>query len=69
MIMPDDMDGLETYLKMIEIRPGQKAIITSGYSESERVKALQQLGVGVYVQKPYTLESLGVAVRKELDRQ
>ena len=69
MIMPGGIDGLETYTRIIKIRPGQKAIITSGFSESERVKALQQLGAGAYVQKPYTLEKFGVAVRKELDRR
>jgi CheY-like chemotaxis protein len=69
MIMPGGMDGLDTYKQIIAIRPGQKAIITSGFSESERVKSLQQLGVGVYIQKPYNLEKLGVAVRRELDRR
>lgn len=69
MIMPGGIDGLETYMGIIKICPGQKAIIASGYSESERVKALQQLGVGTYVQKPYTLEKIGLAVRKELDRE
>jgi len=69
MIMPGGIDGLETYMRIIKIRSGQKAIITSGFSESERVQALQQLGAGAYVQKPYTLEKLGVAVRRELDRQ
>ncbi|MFA7060805.1 MAG: CHASE2 domain-containing protein [Pedobacter sp.] len=68
MIMPGGIDGLETYVRLNGIRPGQKAIITSGFSESERVKSLQQLGAGAYVQKPYTLEKLGIAVRQELDR-
>jgi len=68
MIMPDGIDGLETYKCIVEINPGQKAIIASGYSESERVKAVQKLGAGVYVRKPYTLEKIGVAVRHELDR-
>lgn len=68
MIMPNGIDGLETYMQIIKIRPGQRAIITSGYSESERVKALQQLGAGDYVQKPYSLEKIGMAVRRELDR-
>jgi DNA-binding NtrC family response regulator len=63
------MDGLETYQRIIEIHPGQKAIIASGYSESERVKDLQGLGAGAYLQKPYTLEKIGIAVRRELDRQ
>ena len=67
MIMPD-LDGLETYRRVIEIRPGQKAIIASGYSESGRVRELQNLGAGAYVQKPYTMENIGMAVRRELDR-
>jgi hypothetical protein len=27
------------------------------------------MGAGSYVKKPYTLEKIGVAVRKELDRE
>jgi two-component system, cell cycle sensor histidine kinase and response regulator CckA len=69
MIMPGGIDGLETYRRIIEIHAGQKAIIASGFSESERVKTLQGLGAGAYIQKPYTLEKIGVAVRHELDRQ
>lgn len=68
MVMPQGMDGLETYQIVISMRPSQRAIIASGYSESERVKALQKLGAGAYIQKPYTMEKIGVAVRAELDR-
>jgi PAS domain S-box-containing protein len=68
MIMPGGIDGLETYQQIITIHPGLRAIITSGFSESERVKVLLQLGAGAYVQKPYTLEKIGIAVRRELDR-
>jgi PAS domain S-box-containing protein len=69
MIMPEGLDGLETYQEIIKLYPHQKAIITSGFSESDRVKKLLQLGVGAYVQKPYTLEKLGIAVRRELERK
>ncbi|MBA3035990.1 MAG: CHASE2 domain-containing protein [Desulfobacterium sp.] len=69
MVMPGGLDGLETYQRIIEIHPRQKAIIASGFSESDRVKALQALGAGAYISKPYTLEKIGVAVRKELDRR
>jgi len=69
MIMDPGMDGLDTYRKIIEIQPGQKAIVVSGFSESERVKKAQALGAGPYVKKPYILERLGLAVRKELDRK
>jgi len=68
MVMPDGMDGLETYRSVIAMHPNQRAIIASGYSESERVKALQKLGAGAYIQKPYTMQKIGVAVRAELDR-
>jgi two-component system, cell cycle sensor histidine kinase and response regulator CckA len=67
MIMPGGLDGLETYEKILQIKPNQKAIITSGFSESERVKEAQRLGAGCYVQKPFTMERIGMAVRKELD--
>jgi len=69
MIMPSGLDGLETYREMIRIRPGQKAIITSGFSESDRVRELQQLGAGKYLAKPYTLEQLCIAIRKALNKK
>jgi CheY-like chemotaxis protein len=67
MIMDPGMDGLDTYRSVLEIRPKQKAIIVSGFSESDRVHAAQTLGAGAYVRKPYVKEKLGLAVRKELD--
>ena len=68
MIMDPGMDGLDTYRKIIEIHPGQKAIIASGYAESERVKEAQVLGVSRYIRKPYTIENLGVTIKSELLR-
>ena len=68
MIMDPGLDGLDTYRSILEIRPHQKAVIVSGFSETERVHTAQALGAGAYVKKPYVLEKLGLAVRKELDR-
>ena len=68
MIMEPGIDGLETYRRILSITPGQKAVVVSGFSESDRVKALQKLGAGAYIRKPYTLESFGLAIRKELSR-
>ena len=68
MIMDPGIDGLETYKRILELHPGQKAIIVSGFSETESVKAAQRLGAGAYVKKPYLLEKIGLAVRKELDK-
>jgi PAS domain S-box-containing protein len=68
MIMDPGIDGLETYKRILDLYPGQKAIIASGFSETERVKETQRLGAGAYVKKPYLLGKIGLAVRSELDK-
>ncbi len=68
MIMPPGIDGLETYRRIREISPGQKAVIVSGFSATVRVKMAQGMGAGPYVRKPYLREEIGVAIRTELDR-
>jgi signal transduction histidine kinase len=67
MIMEPGIDGLETYRRILEIYPDQRAAIASGYSESDRVRQTQALGAGKYIRKPYTIEKIAVAVRSELD--
>ncbi|HAY39557.1 MAG TPA: hypothetical protein DCY53_09585 [Desulfobacteraceae bacterium] len=68
MVMDPGMDGLDTYKKIIKLHPQQKAIIASGFSETDRVKEAQRLGAGAYVKKPYTLEKIGLSVRDELKK-
>jgi PAS domain S-box-containing protein len=68
MIMDPGMDGLDTYGSVLKVCPRQKAIIVSGFSETDRVAAAQALGAGSYVKKPYVREELGLAVRRELDK-
>ena len=68
MIMDPGMDGLDTYKKILEIHPEQKAIIASGFSETNRVKAVQSLGAGAYIRKPLLLHKIGVAVKDELEK-
>jgi PAS domain S-box-containing protein len=67
MIMPPGIDGFETYKRIVNKHPKQKAIIASGFTETERVKKVQQLGAGEYVKKPYTIETIGMAVKTELE--
>ncbi|WP_435548738.1 response regulator transcription factor [Desulfobacterium sp. N47] len=55
MIMDPGINGRETYEKIIEIHPGQKAVIVSGFSETDEMKAAQKLGAGEYIKKPLTL--------------
>jgi PAS domain S-box-containing protein len=68
MVMEPKLDGLDTYKKILEKFPGAKAIITSGFSETERVREAQRLGAGEYIRKPYTMKKLSRAIRKELNR-
>ena len=69
MIMPGGIDGTETYQKILQINPVQKAIIVSGYAETKRVNEALDLGAGSFIKKPLTLKSLAKAVRTELDRK
>jgi PAS domain S-box-containing protein len=68
MIMDPGIDGLETYHRVKQLHPHQKAIITSGYAETERVQIAQRLGAGSYLKKPYTVHNLAVAIKSELNR-
>lgn len=69
MIMGPGMDGLDAYKAILALRPKQKAIIVSGFAQTDRVMETQALGAGEYLRKPYVMEKLGLAVRKELDRK
>ena len=68
MIMNPGMDGLDTYKKILKLRPGQRAVIASGFSESDRVKEVQRLGAGTYIRKPFLLKNIGSAVKEELEK-
>jgi two-component system, cell cycle sensor histidine kinase and response regulator CckA len=67
MIMPGGMDGTETYRKAIGINHGQKALIISGFAETEQVKEAMRLGAGGFLRKPLSMTALATAIRKELD--
>ncbi|MFH0998845.1 MAG: response regulator [Pseudomonadota bacterium] len=67
MIMDPGIDGCETYRRIVAVHPNQKAIITSGFAESDRVKEAQQLGAGTYIKKPYSLLLIAQTIRGELN--
>lgn len=66
MIMEPGIDGLETFKRIREIRPGQKVIIASGFAETDRVKEAQSIGAGAYIRKPYVLEKIGAVIKDAL---
>ncbi|MFH1701615.1 MAG: PAS domain S-box protein [Candidatus Zixiibacteriota bacterium] len=69
MVMPNGMDGTDTLKEALKINPHQKAIIVSGFSESNRVKIALNIGAGAFVKKPLLLKTLANAVRRELDQK
>ncbi|WP_136796934.1 hybrid sensor histidine kinase/response regulator [Desulfosediminicola ganghwensis] len=69
MLMPPGLNGLETYRRILEIQPQQKAIIVSGYAENKDVQRAMELGAGVYVKKPYTMHQIVQSVNRELQIQ
>lgn len=68
MVMNPGINGRQTYERILRSYPNQKAIIATGYSLTDDVKATQKLGAGQFLKKPFTLEKLGIAVRDELAR-
>jgi len=69
MIMPSGLNGLQTYRKIVEIHPGQKAVIASGYSQNKDVERTLELGAGRFIKKPYTIDALGKAMKYELGKK
>ena len=63
-IMPI-MGGLETFIKMKEIRSDVKVILASGYSDEQAQDILDE-GVQGFVQKPYSLATISQAIAKAL---
>lgn len=66
MIMDPGIDGIETFTQMRQIIPSLKAILASGYSETERIEEIRHLGMNQYIKKPYSMEKIGLAVRDGL---
>jgi len=66
MTMPG-MGGRETFEKLKELNPRVRAILSTGYSEDERARQMLAMGVKSFVQKPYRIDDLALAVRRILD--
>lgn len=68
MIMPPGMDGLDTYKAMLKLSPNLPAIITSGFSETDRVKQVLELGAVTYIKKPYNIAVIGQTIQSSLEK-
>ncbi len=60
--IPGGMGGKEAIRHLLEIDPGVKAIVSSGYAEESVMAEYKKYGFCGMVAKPYTLDQLGRAV-------
>ena len=67
MIMAGDIDGCQLYRKILDINPAQKALVVSGFSESEQVSEAKALGIRTILEKPVTLPVVSRAIRQTLE--
>ncbi len=69
MQMGPGMNGHQTYKSILNHNPDQRAIIASGFSESEDVQKALQLGAADFILKPYTKNMLGQAIKDALEER
>lgn len=64
MHLGDGIGGFETYKEMIKLKPGQKAVIVSGYSTCEDVRRTMELGAFSIIMKPYSIGEIGRVIKE-----
>ena len=66
MLMPPGLNGYQTYAKIKSFKPHQRAVIASGFSDSDDVKATLAAGAYSFIFKPYSLEQLANEIQQAL---
>nr|WP_320011211.1 cache domain-containing protein [uncultured Desulfobulbus sp.] len=66
MIMRPGIDGLDTYQRILMQKPEQRAIVVSGFAQTERVREAMRLGIQGYLKKPFTLAAMARVVAEAL---
>lgn len=66
-LMMPGMDGVETFRRIKEFNPEQKAVVYSGYAQPSQVTAIQELGAKPVLLKPTPILELATAIRTRLD--
>jgi len=66
LIMPR-LSGAETFQRLREVEPGVKVLVSSGYSPDEQNEPFLQENAEGFLQKPYDVDQVLLAVRQVLD--
>jgi DNA-binding NtrC family response regulator len=68
-LMPE-MDGITFLAKVREIKPEIPRIILTGYADKENaIKAINEVGLYQYIEKPWDNEDLMIIIRNGLEKQ
>ncbi|MFC1558071.1 response regulator [candidate division KSB1 bacterium] len=68
-IMPE-MDGIAFLAKVREIKPEIPRIILTGYADKENaIKAINEVGLFQYIEKPWDNNDLSIIIRNGLEKQ
>jgi CheY-like chemotaxis protein len=63
------MNGEETFQQMQKIRPDVKAVLSSGYDETDALRRFHGRGLAGFLQKPYTASKLAETVKRVFDQK
>lgn len=64
--IPGGMGGKETILRLLEIDPGVKAIVSSGYSSDPVMSMFDRYGFAGFIAKPYRMTELHDTIKRVL---
>ncbi len=68
-LMPE-MDGISFLAKVREIRPDVPRIILTGYADKENaIKAINDVGLFQYIEKPWNNDDVLIILRNGMERQ
>ncbi len=60
------MNGAETFRQLRRINPDVRVILSSGYNQIEATRRFTGKGLAAFIQKPYTVSELIIAVKQHL---
>jgi CheY-like chemotaxis protein len=66
--MPD-MKGTEIYPRLMEICPGLKVVVCSGYSINGPAESIIRAGAEVFMQKPFSFSELASVLQRLIERR
>jgi PAS domain S-box-containing protein len=61
------MSGREAFIEMKKINPEVKVLLVSGFWQDDRIEEILGLGVNDFLQKPYTMTSLALALKNVIE--